>query len=623
MTETTTEESAAARVARAERLLERGEPILAYDAAQTGLQANPGHVRLRQLQALALARSGDDERANALLRTLVEEGHEGAETLGLLARTHKDLAQRAPDAATRTHHLSCARGLYSIGLLRERPGAPARISGGNDRRSAGEAWYVGINAAAMSVLLGELGNARAIAREVREICANAGESDYWREATLGEAALILGEADVARAHYAAAARLAGGRYADVGSTRRQAELLLAHLPAIKLDVRAVLATPPVLVFSGHMIDGPERATPRFPASFEGAVRDALRARIAALAPLAAYGSAACGVDLLCLELARDAGAETHVVLPFPADEFRRASVDFAGEGWTRRFERALESADSVTITSDHRASGSAATFEYANLVLTGLGCLRAQRLETSVRALVVWDRSAAGAGGGAASQVALWSQRGLEVDSVDLAALRGAPTRGAVDPPLPELTSPRAGHALRSMLFADVVGYSRLNEDQIPCFVSAFLGAVAALNRETAHRPEHTETAGDGLYFVFRDAGDAAHYALQLSALVRGTDWGARGLPPQFNLRMALHCGPVHCFDDPLTGRPLYTGPHTNRAARIEPITPPGLVYASQAFAAVAAAQGVSGIDLRYVGTVALAKGYGSLPLYHVCPPTR
>lgn len=593
-------------VERTERLLERGEPILAYDAAETGLAAAPGHVRLRQLQALALARSGDNERANALLRALVDEGHEGTETLGLLARTHKDLAQHAGDAATRARHLSCARGLYSVGLL---------------RGSASEAWYAGINAAAMSVLLGEHGNARAIAREVREICARPGEPDYWREATLGEAALILGEADVARAHYASAARLAVGRYADVGTTRRQAELLLAHLPGVSLDTRSVLATPPVVVFTGHMIDAPARAMPRFPAALEGAVREALRERIAARAPLAVYGSAACGVDLLCLELARDAGAETHIVLPFPAEEFRRESVDFAGAGWSRRFERALASADSVTVTSDHRASGSAATFEYANLVLTGLGCLRAQRLDTSVRALVAWDRGSAGAGGGAASQVALWRARGLDVDSVDLAALRGAPASTASEPALPGLTSPRAGHALRSMLFADVVGYSRMNEDQIPRFVSEFLGSVAELNRTTVHRPEHTETAGDGLYCVFASAEDAARYALQLSALLRGSDWTARGLPPWFNLRMALHCGPVHCFDDPVTGRPLYTGPHASRAARIEPVTPPGLVYASQAFAAVAAAQGVRGVDLRYVGTMALAKGYGSLPLYHVCPP--
>jgi class 3 adenylate cyclase len=88
-------------------------------------------------------------------------------------------------------------------------------------------------------------------------------------------------------------------------------------------------------------------------------------------------------------------------------------------------------------------------------------------------------------------------------------------------------------------------------------------------------------------------------------------------LPLTFNLRVALHCGPVHCATDPITGAPIYTGPHTSRAARIEPITPPGQVYASSAFAAVAAATGAQ-FAMSYVGRMPLAKGYGSLGLYHV-----
>jgi class 3 adenylate cyclase len=170
---------------------------------------------------------------------------------------------------------------------------------------------------------------------------------------------------------------------------------------------------------------------------------------------------------------------------------------------------------------------------------------------------------------------------------------------------------------MRALLFADAVGYSKLSEDQIPLYISEFLGAVAALGERTPHKHEHVETSGDGLYMVFPDAVSAGHFALELSALAAGTDWAARGMPASFNLRVALHCGPVHCGLDPITGRPIYTGPHTSRAARIEPITPPGQVYASSAFAAVAAARGAS-FDLSYVGRMPLAKGFGTLSLYHV-----
>jgi hypothetical protein len=57
---------------------------------------------------------------------------------------------------------------------------------------------------------------------------------------------------------------------------------------------------------------------------------------------------------------------------------------------------------------------------------------------------------------------------------------------------------------------------------------------------------------------------------------------------------------------------------HTSRTARIEPITPPGQVYASSAFAAVATARDVRGLRFSYIGRTQLAKDYGVLPLYHV-----
>jgi class 3 adenylate cyclase len=170
------------------------------------------------------------------------------------------------------------------------------------------------------------------------------------------------------------------------------------------------------------------------------------------------------------------------------------------------------------------------------------------------------------------------------------------------------------------MLFADAVGFSQLSEDQIPAYVSAFLGAVADLNRRTSSRFEHVATWGDGIYMVFADVADAGRYALELSALANAFDRKATGLPEGFNLRIALHCGPVYCGVDPVTGLPMYTGPHASRAARIEPITPPGQVYASSAFAAVAAANGVRDFSLDYVGRIPLAKGYGTLGLYHVRP---
>jgi hypothetical protein len=606
-------------VEQAERFLQQGEPLLAYNVADTGLQRWPGHVRLRQLQALSLARTGDIERANRILAELAAGGLDDTETLGVLARTHKDLGMRAQDRALRAKHLEAAFRLY------ERAYAASR-----QRGATSGAYYTGINAATVAVLRGELEEARWIAAEVRALCNGAvgaaadPATEYWRQATLGEAALILGDAPRAAQHYAAAMALALGRYGDLSTTRRQSRLLAAHLPVDDEWLDEALSIPPVLVFTGHMVDRAGREIPRFPADMESAVRPVIRASIAAMRPLAAYGSAACGADILCLEQVREYGGEIHLVLPFPPEEFRRTSVDIAAGEWGTRFDSLLEHADSVTVTSDHRASGSVAPFEYANLVLTGLGRLRAQVLDTRLKGLAVWDRGSGSGGGergGSASVVSVWEQRGIPTDHVDLSRLRprasapsAARSRPDADPPAPGAAS----HELKALLFADAVGYSKLTEDQIPRYVTGFLGAVAELNRRTRHRFEHVETAGDGLYMVFGNAVDAAHYALELSALATSTDWGALGLPPTFNVRIALHSGPVYCGWDPVTATRIYTGPHTSRAARIEPITPPGQVYASSAFAAVAAASGADEVAMRYVGRIPLAKGSGTLALYHV-----
>jgi tetratricopeptide (TPR) repeat protein len=195
-----TADSAGACAALAGQHLERGEPLLAYNELQEGLQRWPRHARLRQLQGLALARSGDVARANEVLGELAGDGASDPETLGMLARTHKDLALAAAGQTQRAH-LESALSLY------EGAYHTARSEG-----AAAAAWYAGINAATTALLLGKIERAREIAAEVRDICLAHAGVDYWREATLGEAALILGEPQRAAAHYAGARALAKGRY---------------------------------------------------------------------------------------------------------------------------------------------------------------------------------------------------------------------------------------------------------------------------------------------------------------------------------------------------------------------------------------------------------------------------
>jgi len=594
-----------------DRHLRLGEPLLAYNAVQEGLSSWPHNLRLRQLKGLATARSGDTERANQLLRELADAGHADAETLGILARTHKDLALRTNQADSRAAHLAAAFSIYQQAYEH------ARAAG-----EVADVGYTGINTATIAVMQDELVIARRIAHEVRAQCLH-GEtswtSDYWLAATLGEAALILGERAESTVYYARAAQLAAGSYGNLASTRRQAALLAQHLPGDFGWTVEVLKVPPLLMYTGYLIDPASSAAARFPRHLpESTVTAAIRRHLEAIRPLAAYGSAASATDILFLEVMQDVGGETHIVLPFPAADFHR--IRGAG-GWLQRFERVLSRATSVTITSDHRAHGSTATFEYANLVLTGRARLRAQVLGAELSGLVVWNGNCMHHADGAASLVRLWRSQRIEVEEVplslgDIVAPATVTHEAGLDEEehLPDGFS----HEIRAMLFADAVGYSKLSEDQTPNFVTQFWGAVADLNARAAQRPDHIETSGDGLYMVFGGVREAGRYALQLSDLVTRTDWTTRGLPGGMNIRIALHSGPVYRGRSPVTGSTVYTGPHTSRAARIEPITPPGQVYASGAFAAVTAAYGVDDLSLNYVGRMPLAKNYGAQEIYHV-----
>jgi class 3 adenylate cyclase len=173
---------------------------------------------------------------------------------------------------------------------------------------------------------------------------------------------------------------------------------------------------------------------------------------------------------------------------------------------------------------------------------------------------------------------------------------------------------------LVGLLFADVAGFSKLTEEQIPRFVEHYLGRVAQVLSAAPEPPLLTNTWGDGLYFVFRSVRETGQFALRLSEALRNLDCAALGLPDTLSMRIAVHAGPAYACIDPVTGRANYLGAHVALAARIEPITPPGEVYGSGAFVALAKAMQAREFVCAYVGQTPLAKGYGTFPMFVLRP---
>ena len=233
-------------------------------------------------------------------------------------------------------------------------------------------------------------------------------------------------------------------------------------------------------FTGHMIDRPGRMTPRFPTDIEPLVTQRISEELEAISATDGFASASAGGDLLFLEALIARGGRAHITLPCAIDAFRRDCVDIVSDShWGTRFERLLTKAHSVEILGEQYASDNAMASECCNRVMIGLSRLCAQEKgETGPVVLALWDGRPGDAYGGTQSAVEFCLRQGLPVRSLEEVLptrpsashdqwLSKAGTTSAIQ----HVNSvPEGPQQICSAVFADVVGFSRLKERQIPAF---------------------------------------------------------------------------------------------------------------------------------------------------------
>ncbi len=583
--------------------LKKGRYLAAYNLAVISLELEPDNINIKQQYGLALVKLGLLDRAKSWLWDLYQNYSDDPETAGILG--------------------SVLKSIYKKDKIQENAVLSRDIYLENYKKN--NSFYTGINAASMSEVIDDHKMASSIAREIT-VEINPESQDFWELVTLGEAYLLLGNKVSAINVYKKARNTIERDHGMFNSVYGQLILLYDHID-VPVELIKLFQPPSVVVFTGHMIDHPDRSKPRFPESISNHIAEEISKTLDQLDAGIGYSSLACGADILFVEEMIKRNAEVNLFLPYNMSDFIESSINFAGPKWLSRFKKILED-HSVNYITEEGYYGNDDLHALLGSVIFGKSILRAESFGTEPALLTVLKSSGNGQEvqvGGTEYLVSKWPFKD-NVHSIDPAHFikeyRVPVIKRTVTPT--KTAGDVQNRKIRHILFADVVGYSKLSEDKTPLFVENLLQDISRNTGALSHQPEILNTWGDSIFAVYSNIEEMMEFAIALQKTLIDSSWNTMlDDNSQVSMRIALHTGPVFLLDDPLTQRKNAFGNHINRAARMEPVTMPGNIYASDQFASVLKIECYKMYDFEYVGIIDLPKEFGKQEMYQINIPSR
>lgn len=545
---------------RAREALKLGNYLNCYDLIVKAEQQGYVSDELQYLRLLALANAGSTRAALRRFEGLRTGQLDVSEDwLALEGRLHKDLALRG--GASATLHFQRAASCYE---------AAFQSTGG---------YFSAINAATTQLLGGNARRAQQLARELLSGLHRFKPRDetdhYYLQATDAEASLLLGDVERARTALTEANRLLKG---NINARSRSLQQLRLICRQLNLDERVLktLQLPPVLWLP------PSSQLP------------------AALPPVPAganfvYAGITEPRELEAAEQMLERGFKLHAVLAAPPEKMLEHWQQAHGVAWTLRLGRLLDQVDDVSSALGFLDEEDGWCDTYVGATSLGLSRLAARRLGCG------WLQP--GAQG--------WSDALPPVPNLDPAS-SAQPVRAAGPDGEPMLFERR----FAGLIFADFAGFSRLSEADLPDFSTRFMSAIAKSLSPMADDILFKHTWGDALHLVTRNTRAAAQCAC---AILDGLEKERANLPPnlqKLELRLSAHFAPVFSGEDPVERNATYFGTQLSFTARIEPVTPPGMIFVTEAFAARIALEAPDEFVMEYAGEIKLAKGYGQSRLF-------
>lgn len=187
-----------------------------------------------------------------------------------------------------------------------------------------------------------------------------------------------------------------------------------------------------LLFTGHMIDKKDRATPRFPESIEDKVKAAIKEAVQTQKDkygdrLKAIAGGACGGDILFHEVCAELNIETELYLVLPREQFIMESVEFAGNKWVDRFDDLYQKLPKrILSTTKELPKWLQSKSDYSIWERNNLWMLNSALVcgGINMTMIALWDGEGGDGAGGTQHMVQAAKARGAKTIMLDINALR-------------------------------------------------------------------------------------------------------------------------------------------------------------------------------------------------------
>jgi len=175
----------------------------------------------------------------------------------------------------------------------------------------------------------------------------------------------------------------------------------------------------VIALAGRRVDAPDAIEKRFSPENVERVRREIRDFLKAENATALVSAAACGADILALEVAGELGIRRRVVLPYDKVTFKQSSVIDRPGDWGERYDRILAEVDSKgDLTVDDYDEDEESYFAANHDILDQAEEL-AEEMGQQLAALVVWNGQARGEEDITGHFLEEAKQRGLKVAEIN------------------------------------------------------------------------------------------------------------------------------------------------------------------------------------------------------------